>query len=270
MIQGNIWLVLIGLAGLLLTITGCGGDSDDTGVPDIYQDWDMATHGNVKVFYPSYHVLANQMTESARLYGRQVATSCRVLQIPIPAETLVVYHYTGFGQGREMTGREYPFAEDSVIHFWTPSHRGTTVMHYLLPKWIDKEPTYEFLKHGLYVLLDASGKNYHSLTMNRVNDGSFIPLVELAADTTVDSNLELHQSAEAASFVDFMLFSYGVRGLAFLYRAESDFAITVEGLMGLKADSLQAEWLDFADKAARGELPAQKQLQKQLDSVGAQ
>ena len=45
---------------------------------------------------------------------------------------------------------------------------------------------------------------------------------------------------------------------------------TVEGLMGLKADSLQAEWLDFADKAARGELPAQKQLQKQLDSVGAQ
>lgn len=248
---------LVGLVMLMIIsgiIVGCSSEESKT-EDRRYFGWQEAKYANVKLIYPAYHVYADKMQEYARLYSRQIEVNCRLLQMTIPAETLVVYHYTGFGQGRELTGREYPFAEDSVIHFWTPSYWGTTIMHYLLPKWIDKEPRYSFLKHGLYLILDASGKNYHQLTWRMVQDSSFIPLMQLSEDTTVNSNLELKQSAEAASFVDFMLCTVGAKGLAFLYRGESSFDLTTQGLLKVSVDSLQTMWLIFAEQAAQGKLP---------------
>jgi hypothetical protein len=237
------------------SLAGCGGDEAPESTDQRYLAWKTASFNNVKIFYPAYHIHADKMSEFARLYARQIAVDCRLLQIPVPAETLVVYHYTGFGQGREMTGREYPFAEDSVIHFWTPSHRGTTIMQYLLPKWINKEPSYRFLKHGLISLMDASGQSYHRITWDMVQDSTFIPLVELATDSTVDSNLERRQSAEGASFCDYILVKYGVKGLAYLYRAESPIELAAPGILGLSVDSLQSEWLRLVEQVVAGRLP---------------
>jgi hypothetical protein len=148
-------------------------------------------------------------------------------------------------QGREMTGREYPFADSNAIHFWLPSFYGPTLVQYLIPRWQDVEPKFRFLKHGIIALFDYSGQNYHKSTLGYIEEGKFIPLRELAEDTTVNSNTERHQSAEAASFVDFIVYHYRIRGLNELYRSRESFEDAVQRIFQMPVDSLEHMWLDY-------------------------
>ena len=210
-----------------------------------YKDWITYTYENVKIIYPSSHPLATNLEPMAKGYTEATRQICRYLTIDIPLDTLVIYYYTGFGQGREMTGREYPFADSSAIHFWIPSFYGPTLMQYLIPRWQDKEPKYSFLKHGLIALFDYSGQNYYQSTQGYLDKGNFLPLLMLASDTTVNSDTERHQSAEAATFVDFVVYHFGVEGLNRLYTTKAPFEEAVTEIFKMPVDSLEGLWLDF-------------------------
>jgi hypothetical protein len=166
--------------------------------------------------------------------------------MPVPSETLEVFYYTGFGQGREMTGQEYPFATDTAIHFWLPSFPGVTLMQWLVLKWVPVDTRHQFLKHGLITLLDYSGWNYHFSTMIFVENDTFVTLADLAVDSATNSNTERFQSAEAASFVDFIATDFGVQHLEALYRDSTGFNDAVARIFGMPVDSLQRRWFDFA------------------------
>ncbi len=237
-------------------LSGCGGDRKqdrDVGRSGAaaYEDWQTYTYQNVKFIYPPEYPLESTLGEQARQYVAATERGSRFFEIDVPQDTLVVYFYTGYGQGRELTGREYPYCDSTGIHFWLPSYPGVTLMQWLLPHWQTGEPRYEFLKHGLISLLDYSGQNYHVATMNYVSDGSFIPLAELAADTAVDSDIERHQSALSASFVDYISYYYGIEALKVLYRSQTAFEDAVEGIFMMPVDSLESHWLSFAQQRAQ-------------------
>jgi len=234
---------------------GCGDKKEVDEGPryEIPESWLTYSYENVKLIYPPNHPHLATMHDFAVWYNWALRTDCRFLQIPTPVDTLVVFYYTGHGQGNEMTGHYYPWADRHVIHFWLPSHKGPTLMQFLLPYWLDKEPQYKFLKHGLISLLDYSNQNYHEFTWNYYRHDSLIPLAELAVDTTVDSNKERWQSAEAASFVDFFVIHYGMRGFRLLYRAEADWALATQGILHIHPDTLQARWLEFVEQVVKGE-----------------
>ncbi|MEA3297428.1 MAG: hypothetical protein U9R56_06140 [candidate division Zixibacteria bacterium] len=255
----NTWLTCFVLLAIVI-MNGCSdGEKKDTDTIDNrYEGWKSYTYQNVRIVYPPNHPHEKKLHKMAVWYGFALRQDCRFLQIPIPQEELVVYYYTGFGQGREMTGHKYPFADSAAIHFWIPSHKGPTLMQYLLPIWLQKEPQYKFLKHGIITLFDYSGQDYHEMTHEFYNDTNFIPLTELVKDTTVDSNIERHQSAEAASFVDFLVYTFGTQALRLLYRAEAPFEMATQGILKVEADSLQTMWTDFIEKAVRGEIPGQQ------------
>jgi len=88
----------------------------------------------------------------------------------------------------------------------------------------------------------------------------FIPLLELAVDTIVNSDLERYQSGEAASFVDFLLYSYGMPVLRMLYLADSPIELVVPGQLMITVDSLQTEWLTYINQVLRGEIPPRKEM----------
>jgi hypothetical protein len=211
-----------------------------------YKDWKTYTHQNIKIFYPAGHPLAYNLSDMAAGYVIALERNCRFLNMDGAKDTLVVFFLTGFGQGREMTGREYPFADSEAIHYWIPSFYGPTLMQYLLPKWHNVEPKYRFLKHGLIALFDYSGQDYHQFTLQYLEQGKFIPLNELAVDTTVNSNTERHQTAEAASFISFLTYYYGIQGLDLLYLAQAPFEMAIEGIFAMTVDSMEGLWLDFA------------------------
>ena len=245
---------------VIVMIAGCGAEKQEEQTLR-YQTptgWLTYTYENIKILYPPGHLHAASMHDFAVWYNWALRQDCQFLQIRIPVDTLVVFYYTGHGQGNEMTGRYYPWADSNVIHFWLPSHKGPTLMQFLLPYWLDKEPQYQFLKHGMISLLDYSRNNYHELTWNYYQHDSLIPLVELARDTAIDSNKERYQSALSASFVDFLVIHYTMEGLRLMYRAETDWDMASQGILHAPSDTLQARWMTFVEQVVKGEWPPQQ------------
>jgi hypothetical protein len=212
---------------------------------DKYKNWMTYSYENVKIVYPPSHPLAYNLEPMAKGYIKAIKLICRYLKINEPSDTLVIYFYTGVGQGQEMTGREYPFADGSVIYFWLPSFYGPTLMQYLIPRWQDTETKFPFLKQGLIALFDFSGLNYYEWTQGYLEKGNFIPLSKLAADTTVESDTGRYRSAEAATFVDFTVYHFGIEDLNRLYTAKAPFEEAVPEIFKMQVDSLEGLWLDF-------------------------
>ncbi len=255
----RIAIPVLALVALFLA-AGCGSENETAEIkPDYPEGWETYTYQQIRIVHPPQHPHQEQFHSIAQGYANALARNCRFLSIPVPFDTLVVYYYTGPSQGWEMTGEKFPFVDSAdVIHFWTPGWLGISLMEYLIPKWLPKKPQYRFLQHGLTTLFDYSPHNYNELTWRYYNDTLFVPLLDLATDTTDyrdDINRERPQTAEAASFVDFLVYNWGIQGLNFMWRAEARFDWASEGIFGIKVDSMETLWLTFVEKSVKGELP---------------
>lgn len=179
-------------------------------------------------------------------YSMIIKRTCDLLNTKVPTDTLHIMYYTGVFHGKETTGREYPFAVTDTIHFWLPSFLGTTLMQYLIPKWQPDEPRYQFFKHGVIATFDYSGQNYHKAVMRIRREGNYTSLSLAVLDTTIDSNTERVLSAEAGSFVEFVLRNGGAFALDEMYSSRTSFDSTVATLFGISVDSIETLWLDYA------------------------
>jgi hypothetical protein len=98
--------------------------------------------------------------------------------------------------------------------------------------------------------LDNSGKDYHQQTLKFVEDGSFIPLAQLAVDPSMNSDVERYESAMAASLVDVLVYYYGIDKFGALYRSQDEFDKATKEILGVSIDSLQTVWLNVVKEAA--------------------
>jgi hypothetical protein len=214
----------------------------------VYSDWLAYTYQNIKIIYPENHTLADDLYPMAMGYIKSSKQICNFLRIPVPEDTLRIYFYTGFGQGREMTGNEWPSVDGNNLHFWLPGFMGTTLTQYLLPKWHPEKPRYRFLKEGLMTLFDYSGQDYHEYTLNFIDEDRLVPLLELARDTAINAYKGSYPVAEAASFVAFFVDRYGIEGLNALYMSQEPFEVAVSKLFKTDVEAMQKEWLEYADR----------------------
>jgi hypothetical protein len=233
---------------LLVIIAGCEQKKESIYSNAWYEGWQLHACDTVPVmiFYPPSHPHADAINLRCSQYQTSVSQVCRLLDMTPPTDTLVVFYYTGYGQGRQMTQRMYPFLQDSIIHFWHPSYLGPTLMDWLLPHWVAEKPPHAFFWHGLRSLFDFSGQNYHWVTYERYYSDDFLGLEGLMSDTAIDSNKERFQSAEAASFCAYALARAGAAGLKRLYRSSmpADSMLRLE--FNMSVDSVEREWIGFA------------------------
>ncbi len=216
-----------------------------------YSDWKTYSYRNVRIVYPADHPRAEDLHAMALSYVASIRHDCEFLRIPVPSDTIVVLFHTGPGQGKQLSGQRYPHTSNDTLYFWLPGFYGVTLMQWLIPKWEKDTSAYRFLRHGLIALLDNSGQNYHVMTNTYRHNGKFISLDSLARDTTVNSDNERMQSAEAASFVDFLVYKYGTHGLTGMWQSKTSFDSTVTGLFNISVDSLQTEWLSLVSRQAK-------------------
>jgi hypothetical protein len=240
-------LVALGCAGVGL---GCKGQiktapQAEPTVDSRYANWITFTYQNIKIIYPPGHPQESTFTTMAAGYVRSMKRVEEILGLSPFTDTLKIYYYSGFGQGRELTGQQYPFADSNAIHFWLPSFYGPTLLQYLLPRWAPDPPRHKFLRHGLISLFDFSGQNYHASTIGYKNAGELIPLEKLATDTATNSNEERYQSAEAASFCAFVIGEFGPHALRELYLSPASFDSSVIQTCFVPVDTLQMRWLAF-------------------------
>jgi hypothetical protein len=120
-------------------------------------------------------------------------------------------------------------------------------------RWQPGEPKHEFLKHGVMKLLDFTGRNYHQLTVDLVAARKFVPLRELAADTAFTIDTDPDRAGEAASFVDYVVFTHSIEALRTLYTSVDPFETVAEQVFAMPLDTLEARWLDLARRAVNPE-----------------
>lgn len=241
-------------------ICGCGNkddslqdqtDSSDTkSFTHIYENqepfkgWERYRHQNIVFIHPPNHLHQEKFEEFAKIFSALARQTTAFLRIE-PVDSIVIYFYTGVGHGMSVTKRDTPFSDGHVIHFWFPSFYGPPIVKHLLPKWYDGEPKHKFLKDGIIALLDGSSKNYHEATIKFIDSGTFIPLRRLSVDTTVNVDAERYQSAEAASFVDYVVYAYGINQLKDLYASNGSFSAEVERVFMMPLPKLEERWVLF-------------------------
>ncbi|MGH8014890.1 MAG: hypothetical protein ACREBV_01720, partial [Candidatus Zixiibacteriota bacterium] len=184
----------------------------------IYQDqepfkgWVRERFQNIVIIHPPEHPHLDKFGDFARIFSTLTRQTCTFFKIN-PPDSIVIYFYTGVGHGMTVTQRDTPFSDGHVIHFWFPSFYGPPIVKHLLPNWYKGETKHKFLRDGFIALLDASGANYHQATLRFIDSSKFIPLRELAVDSAINVDRERYQSAEAASFVDFVVYAYDIERL---------------------------------------------------------
>lgn len=257
--------VIMAALTVLLLAAGCGDEQQaqkpggDETVSDVskaeepgpvvfdYQDWLTVSHRNVKVIYPPDHAHKGIIEDVPKIVGSLIRTDCQFLGMDVPADTVVMFYHAGPYAGRLVTNREFPFAIGDTIHYFPPFYIGNPIMKYLIPKWRSEEPRHSFLKHGLVTLLDASQRDPHDRTFHLIDSNKFVSLTELAVDDRINCDKEFTQSAEAASFVDFLVLRYGQQGMAKLYQSDTTFDMSTIEVFGMTPDSLEQTWLHVVD-----------------------
>ncbi|UCD63491.1 MAG: hypothetical protein JSW34_12205 [Candidatus Zixiibacteriota bacterium] len=212
-----------------------------------YDGWITVASENIVVHYDPAHPHRDVIPRMPAAYISAIRTDCGFLNIPVPTDTIHVYYHVGPYTGRQATRHLYPFAVGDTLHQFPPFYLGTAIMRYLIPRWHPEETAHPFLEHGLLTILDNSGRDCHERTFGLIDSGRFIPLGELAVDEKTNSNREFYQSAEAASFVDFVVFYYGIDALSGLYLADVPFETATRRMFGMTPDSLQQVWLHVID-----------------------
>lgn len=209
-----------------------------------YQEWQSITYKNITVKYPSDHEESSLMYDNAKKFEALIRTDCAFLNMPVPEESLSVFMFNAVSEGRKATGEMFPFYKGNSIYYWPPYTYGTALAKYLISKWAKSKTKFPFLNQGLMRLFDASGRNFHLMTLDYLDSNMFRSLHELALDSTINANIEKHRSVLAASFVDFVNYKYGKDHFAQLYNSTSDFDRSVKDIFQISTDSLEKEWIN--------------------------
>ncbi len=219
-----------------------------------FQGWERDRYQDIVFIHPPNHLHQEKFQEFAKVFSALARQTCLFLQIE-PQDSIVIYFYTGVGHGFTVTQRDTPFSDGQVIHFWFPSFFGPPIVKHLLPKWYQGEPSHKFLKDGIIALLDGTTNNYHEKTLKFIDSSTFIPLASLAVDTTINVDKERDQSAEAASFVDYVVYAYDINHLKDLYASQGSFSDEVERVFKIPLPALEQRWIEFIKTFAGNETP---------------
>ncbi len=220
-------------------------ESTDT----LYGNWIPYTYEDIIILHPPEHVFVDNLKDMVFGFIKFRKQVCDYFRVPIPEDTIYIYYYTGYGQMEEYTGIDYPSVDSNKIHFSMPYNLGASMTEYVLNNWHPEEPQFNFVKQGIMALFDFSGQDYHEMTLNFIDEKRLVPLEELVTDTTINMFHEKYQSAEAASFIAFVLENYHLEALEKLYLSQDPFPKTVNKIFKTNVNVLQNRWLEFAEKA---------------------
>jgi hypothetical protein len=93
-----------------------------------------------------------------------------------------------------------------------------------------------------------------------MDKGDRLPLDSLAADTAITYQKWVLRSQQSASFVDFLIYMYGLPALKGLWTATSNWEEAVKGLLKVTPEELDREWVEFVEQVTAGERPEPKSM----------
>ena len=227
-------------------------DSNQVEVPPgFYDSWEKVYFENIKLLYQKGHPLESGMKDFAQVYKTILRRNSQVFRLPEPSDTIVILYFTGIGQGQELSHTELPTVKGDTIFYWTGNKVGITAAMHVLHRWTNIKSQYDFIYNGILRLLDASGRDYHSMTLSFVDSSTFLTFDQLLADKHINVHAEAFQSAEGASFVDYFIFKFGIDNFKLLYESQLPFNETVQTICNMNSKALENDWISVIRKAVQ-------------------
>ncbi len=234
-------LLLVSTASIWFGVTACNGTEDAPGKSP-YADWKHIQRENVKLYYVPGHPHEKDLPQLTEGYVASLRRICRSLDMPVPAETLLVYHYTGPGHGYEVTGARWPFVDDTAIHYWQPAYLGATLTEYALSRFSPQKTRHAIMWQGMQTVFDFSGINHNQRVLALLEADRLPSLDSLASMEHIDPQQHSRENAAAGSFVGFLYSTYGMPVVKQLYQSVLPFDEAVVQVTGQTLGQLQDEW----------------------------
>jgi hypothetical protein len=237
------------LALLAFLLIGCGG-GDEKIDSSTYKDWKTYSYGKFTFHYPPGSVWTNKLDGFAQGYNRFVDEICKVLEMPVPEETIDFYIYDSDEHAEELTGRKTPFMTENAIHWSVSTPYAYQLTKFLLHKKGVEPSDFTVLNEGIAYLLDFSSINYHDKTIRIFNSDSLVTLEALGENDVFDTLSMKFKRPESASLCGFITYNYGIQRFLMLWESSVGWQRSIETIFQLPLDEFQTKWIAFASSQA--------------------
>jgi hypothetical protein len=261
--------------------SGCASTEKKTEIPQ-YKGWEKYSYGHFVYHYPEGHYWGRNVDRLATAFERYLAENCEFLAMEIPPDTIHFFMHKSWEKGRELTGRDLPFHIDNQIHWGRNTPFGLQLARYLIDRWGIRRTDFDFLYDGLASLRDYSGLDYHHQTAALLQMKKYIPLdslcnnetyarlkqpventPKLGDSTAVDPMISSYCRWQAASFVAFITYNYGINRFKILWQSNTSFERAIKEIFDMDMRTFEDKWLAFAmlryDAPENGENPLESE-----------
>jgi hypothetical protein len=162
-----------------------------------------------------------------------------------PLEPIEYYCYGSPEALKQYTGRDDAFFLGNRFYYGFGPVFGLEIAEYLIGKLPGGPCRFAFIRDGLPLLLDYSGRNYHHATNNFIQDKSLLGVQILTDDKAFEKEEGLQKSVEAASLCAYIMYQYGYEKFMQLYHSQSDFPTALKEVLGIDTKTLAKDWEAF-------------------------
>jgi hypothetical protein len=160
-------------------------------------------------------------------------------------EPIEYYCYDSPEALKKYTGRDDAFFLGNRFYYGFGPVLGGEIAEYLMSKLPGGPSRFAFIRDGLPLLLDFSGRNYHHAANNFIQEKSLLGVQILIDDQAFDKERGMQKSVEAASLCAYIMYQYGYEKFMELYHNQSDFPTALKQVLGIDTKKLAIDWEAF-------------------------
>jgi hypothetical protein len=160
-------------------------------------------------------------------------------------EPIEYYCYDSPEALKKYTGRDDAFFLGNRFYYGFGPILGGEIAEFLMSKLPGGPSRFAFIRDGLPLLLDYSGRNYHQATYNFIQEKTLLGVQTLTDDKAFEKEQGLQKSVEAASLCAYIMYEYGDEKFMQLYHSQSDFPTALKQVLGIDVKTLAANWEAF-------------------------
>lgn len=160
-------------------------------------------------------------------------------------EPIEYYCYESPEALKKYTDRDHPFFLGNRFYYGFGPAVGREIAEYLINKLPSGPSRFAFIRDGLPMLFDHSGRNYHHATNNFVLEKRLLGVPILTDDQAFEKEQGMQKSVEAASLCAYIMYQYGYQKFMQLYHNQSDFPTALKQVLGIDTKTLTTDWEAF-------------------------
>lgn len=219
-----------------------GAPDPETGIFPAEFAWGVERGPMVTFYY--------QPTDSLRMIARQLLNKTIEVYGTISAmlgyqnpEPIEFYCYKDIRTLEQYTSRKFTFNIGNKFYYGYGPVYGRNFAEFVISKI--GESKFAFIREGIPLLFDYSGRNYHHSTNNFLADGLLTPVAELTDNISYAQLREQQRQVEAASLCAFIFWEWGPPSFEQIYHSDKDFATALRAALDLSVEELENKWHRF-------------------------